>query len=157
MQVKWRDSAASPSISFHSRLPPCAVQREITERKPPGANMRRCGPDPWITWWIRMPLMVANAMDSGWIFLGLHASRQAHRAEERVAERAVGRDRPSELRAVDEAEEREHRAGERPESRLLEAAVDDERGERAQHQPREHRAAAEKLHAVIDEPGACEL
>src|ERR1051325_3756467 len=104
-----------------------------------------------------MPLMVANAMGSGWIFPGLHAGRQAHRAEERVAERDLRRNRPSELTTVDEAEKSEHRAGERPESRLLEPAVDDERGEGAEHEPREHRAAAEKLHAVIDEPGAREL
>src|ERR1051326_6334153 len=104
-----------------------------------------------------MPLMVANAMGSGWIFPGLHAGRQAHRAEERVAERDLRRNRPSELTTVDEAEKSEHRAGERPESRLLEPAVDDERGERPGAEPRDPGAAAEKLDAVRDEPGAREL
>ena len=56
--------------------------------------------------------MTANAMNSDWVFLSLHPGRQAHRAEERVAERDLRRNRPAELRAVDEAEEREHRAGE---------------------------------------------
>src|ERR1043166_1970872 len=67
-----------------------------------------------------MPLMVANAMGSGWIFPGLHAGRQAHRAEERVAERDLRRNRPSELTTVDEAEKSEHRAGEK-----LQAVIDE--------------------------------
>src|SRR5690349_16069184 len=62
MQVKWRESVASASISCHSRFPPAAVQREITERKPPGANMSKGGPLPSMTYWTRMPLSVANGM-----------------------------------------------------------------------------------------------
>src|SRR6476661_4674043 len=104
-----------------------------------------------------MPLMAANAMDSNWVFLSLHPGRQAHRAEERVAERDLRRYRPSEPPALDEPEEREHRAGECPQARFPEPAVDDERRERTEHQPCEHGSAAEELHAVIHEAGAGHL
>src|SRR5262245_53347850 len=89
--------------------------------------------------------------------LSLEAGGETHRAKERVAERDLRRYRPAELRAVDEAEKAEHGPGERPERRLLEPAVDDERRRRAEHQAREHRTAAEKLHAVVDEARAAQL
>jgi hypothetical protein len=58
---------------------------------------------------------------------------------------------------VNEAEEREHRAGQRIACGPAELPVDDERGDRAEDQAGEHGATPDQLHAAIHHAGAHEL
>jgi hypothetical protein len=58
---------------------------------------------------------------------------------------------------VDEAEERQHRAGAGEERRPLELAVDDKDRYRAEDQAGEHGAAAEQRHAVINHAGGAQF
>src|ERR1700733_3117906 len=58
---------------------------------------------------------------------------------------------------MNQAEEREDRARERKGRGLLELALDDEHGDGAQNDPRERRAAAERLEALVQDAGIAEL
>ena len=67
-----------------------------------------------------------------------------------VTQRDVGRAADSDARPVDEAEERQHRAGCREIRRPVERPVDDEHRHRPQDDARQRRPCPERLQPIIE-------
>src|SRR5215470_6729706 len=82
--------------------------------------------------------------------------RPADQREEEIAEGHRRRLADAELGAVDEAKESEHGARQRIDGRAMEVTVDDEGSYRAQDHPGQNCAAAQQLHAAVDDAGAGE-
>ena len=88
---------------------------------------------------------------------GIAAETRTHQGDQQIPERHRRRIGERQRGAVDEAEECQHRGGERIKRGAIELAVDDERGDGPQHQSRQCAATAEQLQAMVDHAVAGKL
>src|SRR5580658_4200778 len=100
---------------------------------------------------------MAMRLDRGRRDMGEFGEAVEHHGDAEIAQRHQGRLPDAEILGVDQAEERQNRAREREGCGLLELALDDEHGDRAENYACERGAAAERLQPLVQYAGVAEL